>query len=138
MTTLIEIYRNGNVNVKQVEKMSNLENCIPLENDITRRLPDNILIDKSASDKLTLIIPDAGSISLDSLVPNGRLHTDVSVDSNYPGVDIEYIPDDDAEYPDELTRPRVLIEKPVDTKKLTAMLWADLASEDYSYKQIFE
>ena len=138
MTTLIEIYRNGNVNIKQVEKTPDLGNCISLENDITRRLPDNILIDKSASDKLTFIIPDAGCISLDSLVPDGKLHTDISVDCNYPGVDIEYIPDNEAEYPDETTRPRVLIEKPVDTKQLTAMLWADPTSEDYSYKQIFE
>lgn len=138
MTTLIEIYRNGNVNIKQVEKTPDLENCIPLENDITRRLPDNILIDKSASDKLTFIIPDAGCISLDSLVPNGKLHTDISVDPNYQGIDIEYIPDNEAEYPDETTRPRVLIKKPVDTKQLTAMLWADPTSEDYSYKQIFE
>lgn len=138
MTLLIDIYRNGNVNIQQTETTPDCENCSLLPIFHGGRIPKRIFFNTSVPGKLTVIIPDAGGISLDSLVPDGRLHADVSVDCNYPGVDIEYIPNNDTEYPDETTRPRVLIEKPVDTKQLTAMLWADTASEDYSYKQTFE
>lgn len=138
MTLLIDIYRNGNVSIRQTKTTPDCEDCSLLPIFDGGRIPKHVFLNKSVPGKLTVVIPDAGSISLDSLVPNGRLHADVSVDCNYPGIDVEYIPDDDAEYPDETTRPRVLIEKPVDTKQLTAMLWSDPTSEDYSYKQIFE
>ena len=82
----------------------------------------------------TFILLDAGIVTLDTLIPGGRLNTAISVDSAYPGLDIEYIPDDPNEYPDETTKPRVVIEKPVETNELAAMLWADISNEDYSHK----
>lgn len=67
---------------------------------------------------------------------NGVLRVDVSQDPYYPGLDIEYI--DNNEPKDcEKTRPRVLIEVPVDentgeSEAISVKVWADPDNEDYS------
>lgn len=69
---------------------------------------------------------------------NGYLRIDVSCDPNYPGLDIEYI--DNQESNGEqipATRPRVLIEAPVDestgkSNNVRALIWGDIKNEDYS------
>ena len=65
----------------------------------------------------------------------GLLVLGVSKDKDYPGIDIEFLPHDDDK--NTLTRPRILIEAPVneetgDQRDLRALVWADPESEDYS------
>lgn len=64
----------------------------------------------------------------------GHLDVRVSNDPQYPGLDIEYISDNE---PDKLSRPRVLIEKAMDEASkrsghLRAVIWADRDREDYT------
>ncbi len=66
-------------------------------------------------------------------IANGVLKIDVSQDPMYPGIDIEF----DTESDNIITRPRVLIEAPIDAEtkvqnNLRAVIWADENSEDYS------
>lgn len=82
----------------------------------------------------TYIVIENDVFELKTLVPGGKINIEPSYDADYPGVDMEYIPENNDEYPDESTRPRVLIEKPVKTSKLSVMVWADANNEDYSQK----
>ena len=67
-------------------------------------------------------------------VPGGRLVATLSSDPDYPGIDVEFIADDDNG--ENLSRPRVLIECPdlVDDscceKTLRALIWNDPNNED--------
>lgn len=68
-------------------------------------------------------------------IANGVLKINVSQDPMYPGVDIEF---DIESNNDEITRPRVLIEAPVDaetgkSENLRVAIWADEKNEDYSH-----
>lgn len=74
---------------------------------------------------------DAIKISMEG----GYLVIDESQDPNYPGVDIEFVPDNEKEL--LYTRPRVVIEKPKG-EKLRCLIWNNKSSEDYSDKIIFE
>ncbi len=65
-------------------------------------------------------------------IKNGYLDIRVSDDPNYPGLDIEYIDNDEQDSYDVLTRPRVLIECPNDTSELRALIWDNPDSEDYN------
>ena len=62
---------------------------------------------------------------------NGYLDVMVSFDSDYPGLDIEYIADSEAESDESSTRPRVLVEQP-EGEELRVLVWADRHMEDYS------
>lgn len=62
-------------------------------------------------------------------VKNGYLEAAISPDPNYPGIDIEYIPDDKTR--ERLSRPRVLVEYPEDDT-LRALIWNDPMNEDYT------
>lgn len=68
----------------------------------------------------------------DMPIKNGHLDIFVSQDPNYPGLDIQYISDKEADLPDEElhTRPRVLIEN--NEGVLRAVVWADPSKEDYT------
>lgn len=70
---------------------------------------------------------------------NGILRVDVSCDEDYPGLDIEFIPNNENIKP--VTRPRVLIEAPINENgtqdNLRALVWANEDSEDYSDEIIF-
>lgn len=68
-------------------------------------------------------------------VDGGTLVATKIEDENYPGIDIEFVPDEDG-LDDPLTRPRVLFERPKNGK-LAAMIWGDRTSEDYSDKIVF-
>lgn len=61
-------------------------------------------------------------------VKGGYLRADASQDPDYPGIDIEFIADNESA--DMLSRPRVLFEKPVDGR-LRALVWSNPKSEDY-------
>jgi hypothetical protein len=65
-------------------------------------------------------------------IKNGHLDIRVSIDPEYPGLDVEYISDMESEIKtDQLrTRPRVLIEN--NEGVLRAAIWGNPSSEDYS------
>lgn len=71
-------------------------------------------------------------------VRNGHLALSVSSDPENPGVDVEYISDNDKPEDTVKTRPRVLIEHTGDTNQLRAVAWANPLSEDYSHCIIFK
>lgn len=74
-------------------------------------------------------------MSIDVKVKGGELIATKSSDPEYPGVDIEFVADNDNG--DNLSRPRVLFEFPKDGK-LRVLVWADKDSEDYTHEIEFD
>jgi len=69
-------------------------------------------------------------------IQGGHLVATEATDPDYPGIDVEFVPDsDNGEY---ASRPRVLFEKPVEDGELRALVWDDKNSEDYTNEIIFE
>ena len=62
-------------------------------------------------------------------VEGGYLCATISGDVNYPGICVEFVADDDIG--EALSRPTVLIEKPVDDE-LRVLVWEDEDDEDYT------
>lgn len=62
---------------------------------------------------------------------NGYLRIDVSQDPDYPGIDIEFISNEDQNL--TKTNPRVIVEEKVeDNNELRVLVWADKNKEDYT------
>ena len=64
---------------------------------------------------------------------NGNLVATISPDPNYPGIDVEYI--DNNDNGTTMSRPRVLIEQPVEdneTQMIRCLIWNNPNSEDYT------
>lgn len=146
MYVVIELPRHGVMKITQCQNreiihkiLSDIAAIAADESALLYRLTHNedIELYTSKSGDVTVIVFEKSAIELNTLVPNGRLQTNTCGDDDYPGVDIEYIPDNESEYPDVLTRPRVRIEKPVDSEILAAMLWTDKNDEDYTHKHTF-
>lgn len=73
-------------------------------------------------------------------IANGKLVIDVCSDTLYPGLDIEFVSND--ENNEMVTRPRILIEAPIDDEtkvqsNLRALIWAEAYAEDYTNKIVF-
>ena len=72
-------------------------------------------------------------VDMDTLqikLPHGYLVATKSTDPNYPGIDVEYI--DDNDNGEELSRPRVLIEAPTEWDgAIRALIWNNSNNEDY-------
>lgn len=66
-------------------------------------------------------------------VEGGYLVAAVSPDPDFPGVDVEFVPDDE---PVAQTRPRALFEKP-NTGSPRVLIWADKNNEDYTHEVVF-
>ena len=64
-------------------------------------------------------------------VKGGYIRATVSEDPDYPGIDVEFVPND---YNGTTTNPRVLVEQPVDSKDIQcrALIWADKNEEDFT------
>ena len=62
-------------------------------------------------------------------LPDGHLVASFAQDPEYPGIDVEFIAN--AESNTILSRPRVLIEQPIDDK-LRCLIWNDSTNEDYT------
>jgi len=143
MYIVIELPRHGVMKITQCKNTKAVSETIAVveadESESLYQLTHNedIELYTTKSGDTTFIVFEKDAIELNTLVPNGRLQTNTCGDDDYPGVDIEYIPDNDSDYPDVLTRPRVRIEKPVDSKILAAMLWTDKNDEDYTHKHTF-
>ena len=71
---------------------------------------------------------------LDVKVPGGILRARACIDPDYPGMDIEFIPDEEGSNVNAVSLPRVLIEKPVENGKLRAIVWGDELKEDPTLK----
>ena len=69
-------------------------------------------------------------------IQGGHLVATESQDTDYPGIDVEFVPDSDNG--EHASRPRVLFEKPVEDGELRALVWDDKNSEDYTNEIIFE
>ena len=67
--------------------------------------------------------------SLKVKVKGGYLYATISGDTNYPGICVEFVADDDKG--ESLSRPTVLVEKPVDDD-LRVLVWSDEDDEDYT------
>lgn len=89
--------------MKQFNKPSVIDNAITMESSKTYAVP----------------------------LKNGYLDIRASLDPDYPGLDIEYIADSEAESDESSTRPRVLVEQP-EGEELRVLVWADRHMEDYS------
>jgi hypothetical protein len=68
-------------------------------------------------------------------VEGGYLYATVSGDIDYPGICVEFVAYDDIG--EDLSRPTVLMEKPVDGE-LRALVWEDPTDEDYTMEVLFE
>lgn len=62
-------------------------------------------------------------------VEGGYLYATISGDTDYPGICVEFVADGDNG--EALSRPTVLIEKPVDDE-LRVLVWSDENDEDYT------
>ena len=62
-------------------------------------------------------------------VDGGYLCAVVSGDTNYPGICVEFVADDGGD--DALSRPTVLVEKPIGDE-LRVLIWSDEDNEDYT------
>ena len=62
-------------------------------------------------------------------VDGGYLYATISGDDNYPGICVEFIADNEND--NIMSRPTVLIEKPVDDD-LRVLVWEDNQDEDYT------
>lgn len=68
-------------------------------------------------------------------VKGGYIRANASEDPDYPGIDVEFVPDN---YNGEtLSIPRVLFEKPADGE-LRALIWDDADNEDYTKEIVFD
>ena len=67
-------------------------------------------------------------------VQGGVLVAAVTGDSDYPGIDVEFVADNDKG--EDLSRPRVLFEKPKDGE-LRVLVWNDKDNEDYTEEITF-
>jgi hypothetical protein len=72
--------------------------------------------------------------SLTVKVEGGYLYATVSGDTDYPGICVEFVADGDVG--ESLSRPTVLMEKPVGDE-LRALVWDDKDDEDYTTEIIF-
>ena len=67
--------------------------------------------------------------SLKVKVDGGYLYATISCDTDYPGICVEFIADNEND--NIPSRPTVLIEKPVDDE-LRVLVWSDEDDEDYT------
>ena len=73
--------------------------------------------------------------SLTVKVDGGYLYATINGDTDYPGICVEFVADNDIG--ESLSRPTVLMEKPVG-EELRALVWDDKDDEDYTTEIIFD
>lgn len=67
-------------------------------------------------------------------VPGGSIVASIAGDTDYPGIDVEFVADNDTG--EDLSRPRALFEKPKDGE-LRVLVWDDKNNEDYTKEITF-
>ena len=73
--------------------------------------------------------------SLKIKVEGGYLYATISGDTDYPGICVEFVADEENE--NDLSRPTVLVEKPVG-EELRALVWGNKDEEDYTAEILFD
>lgn len=74
--------------------------------------------------------------TIETRVEGGRLKAWISMDPNYPGISIEFLPDNPSN--ESVSFPMVLMEKPVAENVLHALLWTEPELDDYTEEIIFK
>lgn len=142
MPIVIEFKNNETVNIKHFFGATNIEKymqCVEKLRNVQPAYEQKHMRVYELDNGSSVVLLDTPLLSLDTPIPGGVLHTDTKCDENYPGLDIEYIPDNPNEYSEEvISPPRIVIEKPVEENKLNVMLWNDLYDEDYTTKRTFD
>lgn len=69
-------------------------------------------------------------------VNGGYFRAEPSQDPDYPGIDVEFISDTENE--DDLSRPRVLFEYPIEDGELRVLVWNNPKNEDYEEEITFK
>ena len=68
-------------------------------------------------------------------VNGGYFRAEPSQDPDYPGIDVEFVADMEDE--NNLSRPRILFERPVENEELRALIWNNPNNEDYEEEICF-
>ena len=123
--------KSSDVYLTSKEMSTMKEICFALVDSIEAAVEQNEIED-SDSDEET-VKPQY----LDVKVPGGILRARACIDPDYPGMDIEFIPDEKGGNVNAVSLPRVLIEKPVENGKLRAIVWSDELKEDPTLKVEF-
>ena len=120
--------KSSDVYLTSKEMSTMKEICFAMVDSIEAAVEQNEIED-SDSDKET-VKPQY----LDVKVPGGILRARACIDPDYPGMDIEFIPDEKGGNVNAVSLSRVLIEKPVENGKLRAIVWGDELKEDPTLK----
>lgn len=78
-----------------------------------------------------------GTTEMRVKVEGGYIVATASCDPDYPGIDVEFEPDECGDNGEKLSNPRILLEKPAG-EKIRAILWTDSQTEDYTHEIYFE
>lgn len=139
MVNLVKMDKNGKVSITPFTSADDakrfISKTVSPEIGFSCKAKGYMIISPNDCDDIYAIV-NSDRVDLIVNVPGGKLVANTT-EPLYPGIDIEYIADDEDESTDN-TRFRVLVEKPCDTKTLSAMIWNNKHSEDYSNKIIFK
>lgn len=139
MVNLVKIDKNGKVFITPFASADDAKQFISKtaspEISFSCKAKGYTLMAPSDCDDIYAIV-NSDRVDLTVNVPEGKLVANTT-EPLYPGIDIEYIADNEDKNTND-TRFRVLVEKPCDTKTLSAMIWNDKHSEDYSNKIIYK
>lgn len=70
---------------------------------------------------------------------NGLFMANVNMEKDYPGIDVEFVPDTMSE--DDMSNPRIVMEMAengTENEKLRTLIWTDKTKEDYTKEIVFE
>lgn len=129
---VIAIKDGAYTNIAECESAKQARSDIILKNEgtVTVYSSENFRVIKQQDTNNAWIIIDNPLFELSTLIPNGRLAA-TTADLAAPGLNIEYIPDDDDDCP-ALTRPRIVLAKE-NNENLQAKIFADCNKDECSY-----
>lgn len=129
---VIAIKDGAYTNIAECESAKQARSDIILKNEgtVTVYSSENFRVIKQQDTNNAWIIIDNPLFELSTLIPNGRLAA-TTADLAAPGLNIEYIPDNDNDYP-ALTRPRIVLAKE-NNENLQAKIFADCNKDECSY-----
>lgn len=78
-----------------------------------------------------------GTTEMRVKVEGGYIVATASCDPDFPGIDVEFEPDERDAASEKLSNPRILLEKPAG-EEIRAILWTDSQTEDYTHEIYFE
>ena len=129
---VITIKDGAYTNIAECESAKQARSNIILKNEgtVTVYSSENFRVIKQQDTNNAWIIIDNPLFELSTLIPNGRLAA-TTADLAAPGLNIEYIPDNDNDCP-ALTRPRIVLAKE-NNENLQAKIFADCNKDTCTY-----